>query len=115
MKRDMELIRLLLLEVEGEEKPDLSKYTEEQQVYHSALLVEAGLIHGSVTEGENGNPINVQIFRLTWEGHEFLDMARNSSVWKKAVEQIKAAGVTIALPILQEILTSLLKKQLKME
>ena len=37
MKRDMELIRLSLLEVEGEEpKPDLSAYTEEQKVYHVA-------------------------------------------------------------------------------
>lgn len=44
MKRDMELIRLLLLEVEGEEpKPDLSAYSSETQAYHLALLVDAGL------------------------------------------------------------------------
>jgi hypothetical protein len=30
MKRDMDLIRLLLLDVEGEEKPDLSNYSKEQ-------------------------------------------------------------------------------------
>ena len=33
MKRDMELIRLSLLEVEGEEpSPDLSGYSEDQKV-----------------------------------------------------------------------------------
>ncbi len=32
MRRDMNLIRLLLLELEGEEpRPDLSAYTQEQQ------------------------------------------------------------------------------------
>ncbi len=35
MKRDMELIRLSLPEVEREEPaPDLSGYTEDQNVYH---------------------------------------------------------------------------------
>jgi len=33
----------------GEEpKPDLPPYTEEQRLYHSALLIEAGLAHGEV-------------------------------------------------------------------
>lgn len=49
MKRDMNLIRLQLLESEGgEPKPDLSAYTEEQLMYHSALLIEAGLVHGEI-------------------------------------------------------------------
>ena len=44
MKRHMELIRLSLLEVEGEEPaPDLSgyTYTEDQKVYDVALCIEA--------------------------------------------------------------------------
>ncbi len=44
MKRDMDLIRLLLRGYEGEEpKPDLSNYTNEQKVYHDQLLADAGL------------------------------------------------------------------------
>src|ERR1035437_5806351 len=34
--------------VGGEPKPDLSAYTPEQCVYHSALLIEAGLVDGSI-------------------------------------------------------------------
>ena len=42
MKRHLELIRLSLIEVEGEEPaPDLSGYTEDQKVYHMALCIEA--------------------------------------------------------------------------
>lgn len=44
MRRDMDLVRLLLLQVEGEEAPDLSAYTNEQQIYHKALLIDAGLV-----------------------------------------------------------------------
>ena len=40
----MDLIRLLLLETEGEQPaPDLSDFTEEQKGYPKALLIEAGL------------------------------------------------------------------------
>jgi len=50
----MNLIRLLLLETEGEDpKPDLSAYTEDQCVYHSALLIEAGLVDGQTRAGKS--------------------------------------------------------------
>jgi hypothetical protein len=53
MKRNMNLIHLLLLETESEEpRPDLSQYSEGHRVYHSALLIEAGLVHGGGNEKE---------------------------------------------------------------
>ena len=42
MKRDFDLVRLLLIELEGEEEVDLSSYTPEQVNYHKALVKEAG-------------------------------------------------------------------------
>jgi hypothetical protein len=110
MKRDMELVRLLLLEVEGEEKPDLSKYAEEVQVYHMALLIEAELIDGSVVSGSNGYPAATHAIRLTWKGHEFLDAARNETIWKKALAKVKESGASITLSLLQQVLTNLLKQ-----
>src|SRR5205809_44427 len=57
MKRDMELIRQSLFEVEGE-KPvlELSAYTEDQKVYHMALCIEAGLVDGDIVKDSNGYP-----------------------------------------------------------
>ena len=113
MKRDMSLIRLLLLETEGEDpKPDLSAYTEEQRVYHSALLIEAGLVHGEVILDGNGQPAGTVTLRLTWAGHEFLDAARNNAIWHKASERIKKSGVDVTLSLLQELLKQLLKQSL---
>ena len=42
--------------------------------------------------------------RLTWKGHEFLDAARNDTIWKKALGHIKKAGVQVTLPVLEEVL-----------
>jgi len=105
MKRDMELIRLSLLEVEGEEpKPDLSAYSEEQKVYHMALCIEAGLVDGDIVKDGSGYPVGTVAIRLTWKGHELLDAARNDTIWKKTVGQIKKAGVAITLPVLEDLL-----------
>jgi len=116
MKRDMNLIRALLLEIEGENpKPDLSAYSEEQRVYHCALLIEAGLVHGSVLENQSGCPVGVVTMRLTWAGHEFLDAARNETIWKKAIERLKNVGGNVTLSVLEKLLEKLLKEPLGLD
>lgn len=113
MKGDMNLIRLLLLETEGEgPKPDLCAYTEEQRLYHSALLIEANLVHGEIILDGNGQPAGTVPLRLTWAGHEFLDAARNNKIWHKAGQRIKKSGVEVTLSLLQELLKLLLKQSL---
>jgi hypothetical protein len=113
MKRDMNLIRLLLLETEGEEpKPDVSGYTEEQRIYHAALLIEADLIDGVIAKDGRGLPRGTVRLRLTWAGHEFLDAARNNTVWHKAEERIKKSGVDVTISLMKEILNQLLKQSL---
>ncbi len=113
MKRDMNLIRLVLLETEGEgPKPNLSAYTEEQRLYHSALLIEGGLVHGEIILDGNGQPAGMVTLRLTWAGHEFLDAARNNKIWHEAGQRIKKSGVEVTLSLLQELLKLLLKQSL---
>ena len=115
MKRDMNLIRLLLLETEGEDpKPDLSAYSEDQRLYHSALLIEAELVHGIINTDHMGQPAATVVMRLTWAGHEFLDAARNDTIWKKATEQIKKSGVDVTITLLKDILNQFLKQSFGM-
>ena len=109
----MDIIRLLLLQAEGEAPaPDLSAYTDEQKLYHSALIIEAGLAHGEVITDGNGQPSGTVILRLTWKGHEFLDAARNETIWKKAVEKTKKAGIQVTMAVLEDLLKKLLKEPL---
>jgi Hypothetical protein (DUF2513) len=112
MKRDMNLIRLLLLRAESDEEVDLSSYTEEQLIYHSALLVEAGLVDGAIRTDTQGYPNGVVTIRLTWNGHEFLDAARNNSVWQKATGTIRSKGVSLSFDLLKELLTATLRENI---
>jgi hypothetical protein len=41
---------------------------------------------------------------LTWEGHEFLEASRSSSVWKKTVELVTSKGGGLALELIKEVL-----------
>lgn len=111
----MDLIRLLLLEAEGDQKPDLAAYSNEQIVYHKNLLIEAGLVAGAVSKNSVGYPTAAHVIRLTWAGHEFLDSARNEGIWRKAIARLGDIGSTVSVALLQEFLTKLLRQQLKLE
>lgn len=108
----MSLIRLLLLRMEDDEEIDLTPYTEDQRIYHSVLLVEAGLIEGVVRKNAQGYPNGVASIRLTWKGHEFLDAARNESVWQKTTGTVRSKGLSLTFDLLKELLTATIRGQL---
>jgi hypothetical protein len=65
-------MRLLLLELQGEEKVDLSKFSKEQIDHHKYLLFKAGLAEGADVTGL-GDKYEVAILTgITNKGHDFL-------------------------------------------
>lgn len=102
MRRDFDLIRLLLQQIEGVENvDDLSNYSKAQQLYHSCLLIEAGLVHGTIVVDQNGDPASARISRLTWDGHEFLDLTRDNTVWAQAKGLLKESARAATMEILK--------------
>lgn len=114
MKRDMDLVRQILLELEDapyrggwvnlEIEEDLE---DDVYSYHVQLLYEAGLIEAqdlSTLDGVAWKPK-----RLTWEGHEFLEAARESSRWEKAKEVMQKEGGGLAVSVLKEVLLSMMR------
>jgi len=113
MKRDMELIRLLLLQMESdEEPPELKKYDTATLGYNAALLVDAGLVEGSVTKDNNGMPVGAVLLHLTWAGHDFLDSARDPKIWRLAKEKVLKPGISFTFTLLAEYLKNEARKQL---
>lgn len=95
MKRDMDLIRELMLKLEALPMPtagmvvvDATKvgvegYTAEQIDYHLSLLEQARFIHaGGLDMGMSGPGFGpgVDCCSLTWAGHDFLDATRSPDV-----------------------------------
>lgn len=104
MTRDMELVRLLLLQQEqGKAPPELAKYGAQEVCYNVALMADAGLVHASFAPDAT-NPEFAQISRLTWAGHDFLDATRNSAIWKAAKDHILKTGVSWTFQTLMEYL-----------
>lgn len=116
MKRDMDLIRVMLLAIEAHPSgfaPEIEivGYTQEQIGYHAALLGEAGLAMVVNETGLDDKSPQATIIRLTWAGHEFLDSVRENNIWNQAKDKInKVGGATI--PIWIAVLTEIIKKQL---
>jgi len=89
MKRDMDLIRLLLLSFEaGTESEELKRYDANAQVYHMVLLKDAGMIDAVIRNDERGIPNGAIFLRMTWAGHEFLDSVRDSDIWAKIKKHV---------------------------
>ena len=122
MKRDMNLIRDLLLAVEGytdeegtpgeEVVASLTKdgaYTEFQVNYHADLLREAGLILASEMSSA-GSDTSVFIFdRLTWEGYEFLDNARDDTRWNQVKRLAEQKTGALSFEVVKSLLVQLAK------
>jgi len=105
MKRDMELIRLLLIEQETGDKPDgLSSYPDADQIYNLQLMQDAKLVVADFISDEEGTPVTALVHRLTWAGHDFLDATRDSKIWKKAKEHVIKPGMSWTFQTLLEFL-----------
>ena len=101
MKRDLDLLRLILLAIEADPtyrrgellRVTIPGYSEDDTQYHLMLLGEAGLVN--VKQLSSGYFVT----RLTWEGHEFLDTIRKDSIWNKAkgkaLETTGALGLNV--------------------
>lgn len=121
MQRDMELVRSILLAVEKHEHGKapselaIDGYSAEQVGYHCHLIGQAGLADvADLTTRGSASPVG-RILRLTWQGHEFLDAARDDTVWSRTKERLTSAGkslLTVPLNVLTALLADEGKRQL---
>jgi hypothetical protein len=104
MKRDMDLLRRILFDIEecegttglsgGHLKIDIEGRSPEEVMYHIQLAHEAGLIE--VRDVSNMSGIYMYPTRLTWLGHEFVDEARNETIWAKAKKLAAEKGGSLS-------------------
>ncbi len=112
MKRDVDLIRQILLIIEEAddgatkwvdlEIPDRDKV---DVAYHVMLLSQAGLIVAINLSSKDG--VDWRPRRLTWEGHEFLDAARDEAIWQQAKAKIESVTGSAGLGTLHSLLIRL--------
>lgn len=102
-RRDMEFVRKLLFELERTGPlvhPEQLRWSEQDTVraeYYLAILVDSGLV--SAVYDDRGY---INHWRLSWQGHDFIDAVRSDTNWRKVQQVIdKAGGFT--LKVLMEV------------
>lgn len=120
MKRDMDLIRTLLLEIEswppGARVPStkivIEPYTEEQIRYHAELLHDAGFIGGMLAVHRASGARPTIVGRLTWHGHEFVDATRSDIVWATVKKRAEPVGGSMNMELLAELISSVCRSMM---
>lgn len=98
MKRDLGLVRdlLLIIEEKQQNQPiqlssnDGLDYDDKEIQYNLSLMLDAQLIKGKDVSSFEG--LDVLINGITWQGHDFLDSARNKQVWEIANDKAESKG-----------------------
>lgn len=124
MRRDLDLVRDILLFFEqrdsfsvmndGDIERELAfeGFRCQEVAYHLRLMAQANLI---VLETIRSSPsdriIKVYPFELSWDGHEFLQLSKDSSRWQQFKRQVGDGFKGITFDIAKAILISLAKAQ----
>ena len=115
MKRDMDLVREILIAIE-EENLDLNdlEYDQDQIYLHVELMKEYGLVEAVIIRIRDIIEI-CSVKRLTWEGHDFLESARDESIWDQAKKKCLEGTGGLAIETLKACLVHVAKQMLKIE
>jgi hypothetical protein len=113
VKRDLDLCKSMLEELEkGSPILCFPDRPEAEVLDHFAMLCEADLLKGQVIRGSSGEILAASFERLSWDGHNFLAVARNASTWAQAKNRILATGGAWTLDLVKSLLAELAKRSL---
>lgn len=117
MKRDLDLIRDLLLYIEASETYPVHSYDieipeadESQILFHIELLIDADYIEAlnSSTIGRR----SYYIYRLTMSGCDYLDSVRDEQIWKDTASKIISAAGSATLEIVKSVAQTIIMSKL---
>ena len=114
MKRDMDLVRLILLEIEDKYRSTaiydlaIDGYDTEMVAYHCKILYEAGLISDYKAQYADNEIYVFGVGSLTWDGNDFLEKIRDDSQWKKVKETITKKGLPLVIDTIKSVANALI-------
>ena len=109
MKRDIGLIREILLQVEA--RPSVNDWgpveidgrSQEEISYHVKMLGDDGLLEALDMRSLGPDGFKYDPKFLTARGHDFLDSIRSPSVWGKVKQKLAVIGGSASLEVVKTI------------
>jgi hypothetical protein len=114
MKRDMDLVRDILIQVEESTHThgwcdiNIEGRSPAEITYHVRMMHEQGLIEAQDLTTMSG--VSWLPKRLTAQGHDFLDAARSEKVWTLAKEAVVEATGTLTLDALEYVMPTVMRQ-----
>lgn len=122
MKRDLNLIRDILLVAEAakpEQRVALNDFEElypdrlEEVSEHVQLLDRVGLLDATISKAvSTRGPRAFVINRIEWAGHDYLDAVRDPGIWAKTQQQLKSVGGSATLEIVKAVAVKIISQTL---
>ncbi|MGE6184604.1 DUF2513 domain-containing protein [Aeromonas media] len=122
MRRDWEVVRKMLTKIEAMDSStgylslrDFGADSLEEKYRisgHMKLMMDKGLVEGTINSrlGVQANDFSARA--LTWEGHEFLDAIRSDSVWTRTKEAFADKGIEMTFELVKSVAIGVTAKML---
>jgi hypothetical protein len=122
MKRDLDLIRDILLDVENWNTPQpltlgnlqYEGKTKQEIGYQLELLYDKHYVDVRILKGHDGISYEeALILRMTMAGHDYLDSVRSPEVWKKTKAKLEKVGGGATLDVIKDVASKILAEIIK--
>lgn len=116
MKRDIDLVRSILMQVEGADGPldmgdiEACGHTEDELAYHIELMRERGLLSATIRRACGGAVVSCRVDALTWDGRDMLDAMRSNRVWVRARRAIADSVGTATFEVVRGVCTAIAQR-----
>ena len=112
MKRNMDLVRLILKKVEecchGDRFIPIGEgwiggHSKDEVVYHLQIMDEGGLIVGVGSNASSTSGPDYMPMRLTWYGHEVFDGIKDDGIWSEVKKALSKVGDVASYDVLKAL------------
>ncbi len=114
MERNMDLVRLILLQIEKEYRSTalydlkIDGYDIETVAYHCKILYEAKLISTYKGIYADNKLQDYAVGSLTWNGHDYLEKIRDNSRWGKIKKLIREKALPPTIEVIKMLADGLI-------
>ena len=117
MKRDLDLVRQLMLQIEALPAAPpvqyrMSEIEDPVLLAHLEMLIEAGLVNGRISRSQGARGDVISVSGLTWQGHEWIEMVRSQSLWNEVKSAVLDGGGVLTFELTKEVASKILRARL---
>ena len=117
MKRDLDLVRQLMLQIEALPAAPpvqyrMSEIEDPVLLAHLEMLIEAGLVSGRISRSQGARGDVISVSGLTWQGHEWVEMVRSQSLWNEVKSAVLDGGGVLTFELTRAMAAKLLRARL---